>query len=408
MSDPQQPNMTDYSELTFQFGDRRLVGQEMVREQVERTVASGRVSHAYLFSGPPGVGKTAFALAFAEVINGVSHLTDLGEQAFSRKSSWFTHPDIHVFLPVPSKYSVEELRSRLQLLKEDPYEVVDFSLRPSLSDEDSSKNLRAFYPIDYFRDEIRPTAFLKPNEGEKTVIVITNVERMRAESANAFLKLLEEPSENLMFLLTTSHADALLPTVLSRCQHLQLRPLKTGEIERALVEKDGVPEEEARYLARVSGGNYAMTRFFDVKTLKETREAIVRYLRCAYTQDAVALSRMAQDWHSENSIEGQLALLNVMEVFLRDLLVYRSTGEDAMVTNADQMEVIRRFCDTLPEARLEDMIEEVSRLRPMVYRYVQPKLIYTVLALRFSWLMRGKEPEIGDGEPWRHLPAYSE
>lgn len=400
--------MTDYENLTFNFGDQRLVGQQFAKEQIKRIVHSGRISHSYLFSGPPGIGKTAFALAFAELINGVDHLTDLGNQAFSKKSSWFTHPDIHVFLPVPTSVSVEELRSRLELLRDDPYEIVDFSLRPSLTNEESTKNKRAFYPIDYFREEIRPTAYLKPNEGRKTVVIMTGIESMKKEAANAFLKLLEEPSEDLMFLLTTDHTEALLPTIISRCQHIQLSPLKTEQIEQALIQQDGLPEQDASYLARVSGGNYAMTRFFDVGTLKKTREEIIEYLRYAYVQDAVNITETAQDWQSGQNLEGQIAVLNVMEVFLRDLLVYRSTRKKELITNADQLDVIQKFCETLGEARLEEMIAQVNECKPMVYRNVQPKLIFTALALRFSRLMRDQDPEISREDSWKHLPAFSE
>lgn len=400
--------MIDYKDLTFNFGDHRLVGQDFAREQIKRIINSGRISHSYLFSGPPGIGKTAFALAFAELINGVDHLTDLGDQAFSKKSSWFTHPDIHVFLPVPTNVSVEELRERLELLREDPYEIVDFSLRPSLTNEESTKNKRAFYPIDYFREEIRPAAYYKPNEGQKTVIIMTGIESMKKEAANSFLKLLEEPAEDLIFLLTTDHTEALLPTIISRCQHIQLSPLKTKEIEQALIEQDGVDENEASYLARVSGGNYAMTRFFDVDTLKSTREAIIEYLRHSYSQDAVNITQTAQDWQSQENLEGQIAILNVMEVFLRDLLVFRATENKDLITNADQLEVIKKFCETLADARLEEMIEHVNDCKPMVYRNVQPKLIFTSLALRFSSLMRGNDPIINKEDSWKHLPAFSE
>ncbi|PAU95762.1 hypothetical protein CK503_01495 [Aliifodinibius salipaludis] len=400
--------MIDYKDLTFNFGDRRLVGQSFAREQIKRIIHSGRISHSYLFSGPPGIGKTAFALAFAELINGVDHLTNLGDQAFSKKSTWFTHPDIHVFLPVPTGVSVEELRERLELLREDPYEIVDFSLRPSLSNEESTKNKRAFYPIDYFREEIRPAAYYKPNEGQKTVIIMTGIESMKKEAANSFLKLLEEPAEDLIFLLTTDNTEALLPTIISRCQHIQLSSLKTKEIEQALIEQDGVDENEAGYLARVSGGNYAMTRFFDVDTLKNTREAIIEYLRYSYSQDAVNITQTAQDWQSQENLEGQIAILNVMEVFLRDLLVYRSTQNKELITNADQLDVIQKFCETMNDARLEDMIEQVNECKPMVYRNVQPKLIFTSLAFRFSSLMRGNDPIINKQDSWKHLPAFSE
>lgn len=405
--------MTEYNNLAFDFGDQRLVGQQFAREQIKRILQSERISHAYLFSGSPGTGKKAFALAFAELINGIDNLTRLGDQAFSKKSSWFTHPDIHVFLPVPTsairkKHVEKELRPRLEMLRDDPYEIVDFSLRPSLTDDTSSKNLQAFYPIDYFREHIRRAARLKPNEGRKTIIMLTDIEHMRKEAANAFLKLLEEPSEDLMFFLTTSHTEALLPTIISRCQHIQLSALKTKEIEQALVTYDGLSEEDAGYLARVSGGNYALTRFFDVNQLKSLRKEVVDYLRASYIQDAVKITRMSQDWQSQENIEGQIAILNVLEVFLRDLLVYRATENKALITNADQLDVIRKFCDTLSNARLQAMIEEVNKCKPMIYQYVQGKIVFTVLALRFSNLMRDRDPEISADEPYKHLPAFSE
>ena len=258
--------------MNISFGNNRLIGQKRAKDQIERMLHSERVSHAYLISGAPGVGKTAFALAFAEAMNGISNISDLGEYKSSKKSSWFSHPDIHVFIPKPTSAKIEEVRERLELLSKDPYEIINFSQRPSLNDDSSSKNLQAFYPIDYFRDEIRPIAKLRPNEGDRVVIIITQVETMRKETANAFLKLLEEPSDRLMFILTTESYESLLPTITSRCQHIPLGTLTQQEVEHGLVEIDKIPSDDAKYLARVSNGNYAATRFFDVSRLKQNRE----------------------------------------------------------------------------------------------------------------------------------------
>ena len=400
--------MTSYKDLEFELGDQRLVGQSKARNYLKRILKSGRIGHAYLFSGPPGSGKTATALAFAEVMNGISNLTDLGNQTFSKKSSWLNHPDIHLFLPVPTDYNVENFRERMKLLHDDPYEIVDFSHRPSLTDDDSTKNKQAFYPIKFFHDEVRPKAFLKPNEGRKTVVIITNIETMRKEAANAFLKLLEEPAEDLVFLLTTNSTEALLPTIISRCQHIQLSSLSTSDIEQALITHDDMPQDDARYLARISGGNYAMTRFFEVDQLKKMREEIVEYLRNSFTYDAVALTEIAKSWHNDHNIEGQITILNVLETFLRDLLVYRDTQEESLITNIGQVDTIKKFCKSLEEARLEEMINQTNSFRPMLYQYVQPKIIFTVLAMRFSSLMRNLDPEIPSSESWQHLPAYTD
>jgi DNA polymerase-3 subunit delta' len=394
--------------LKVSFGNQRLIGQQRAKSQIEKMLESNRISHAYLISGASGVGKTAFALAFAEVVNGISNLSDLGPNTTSKKSSWFTHPDIHVFIPKPTSAKVEELRERLELLSNDPYEIINFSQRPSLNDASNSKNLQSFYPIDYFRDEIRPVTKLRPNEGNRIVIIMTQVETMRKETANAFLKILEEPSDRLMFILTTESYESLLPTITSRCQHIALGTLTPSEVEQGLIHVDGIPEDDAKYLARVANGNYATTRFFDIERLKQNRAEVVQYLRWAFSHDAIALTKLAQDWQSSNNIEGLIAITNLLEMYIRDLMIYKETKNKTLITNIDQLESVVKFVDTLENARLDEMIKEVDKCRPQIYQNVSPKLLFIVLALRFSALMRGEDPVISDEESWKHLPAFVE
>ena len=392
----------------IKLGDRRIVGQQDALEQVKRIFLSDRLSHAYLITGPEGSGKTAFALMMAEAINGVDNLTDLKGNARSRKSSWFSHPDIHLFIPLPTSSSISELTERQQMLAEDPYEIVDFSMRPELGKDNSSKNKRAFYYIDYYREEIRPKTVLKPNEGRRTIMILTGIDTMRKEAANAFLKLLEEPSGDVMFILTADKTDQLLPTIMSRCQQIRLNPLSHDEVKHGLMTYDGYSEEDAAFLARISGGDYSKCRFLDLKTLQSTRKQTVDYLRYAYTQDAHALIKLVDGWQSNLNLESQIALSNTLEQLLRDIMVYRETANDSLITNIDQIDVIKKFCDSLQDARLERMIEELRDLKALFYNNVQFKLIFTVLAFRFGSLMRGNEPLINEETAWKHLPAFSE
>lgn len=390
------------------FGDRRLVGQNHAREQVERLLKTARLGHAYLFSGKSGAGTTAFALAMAEAINGIDHLTDLKESAVSKKSSWFNHPDIHVFLPLPSSVGTDELRARLKILAEDPYEIVDFSLRPALTDAESSKNRRAFYGIDYFNDEIRSKTVLKPNEGRRTILVITGIDTMRKESANAFLKMLEEPPDNLLFILTTENSDQLLPTIISRCQQIRLTPLSEDNVAEGLIRHDGLAEDDARYLARISGGNYSLMRFYDIKSIRKNRSEIIQFLRWSYTQDVPSILKLVQDWQSSLNSESQIALANTLELLLRDIHLFGATRNKNLVTNIDQIDTIQKFSDSLPDARIDDMIEHLQELKDLLYQNVQFKFIFTVLSTRFFYLMRGLDPVIKSNENHKHLPALIE
>ena len=399
-------NKENSSKTDIAFGEPGLVGQQLARQRIQKIIHSNRISHAYLFTGPKGIGKKAFAIAFAELLNGVSNVTELGEEQYSKKSSWFTHPDIHLFIPMPTQANDTELSKRLQLLAKDPYEIVDFSLRPSLTDDETNKNLRAFYPIKYFRNSIKPVSRLKPNEGKKTVIIISNIEQMRTQSANAFLKLLEEPSQNVIFLLTCDNQEALLPTIISRCQLIRMSPLKSTEIEHALVEKDNYSRDDAQYLARLSGGNYSITKFYDIDTLKVIRDNVMRFLRISYSLDATRIIEMANDWHSNHTRENQIAILNTLEMLLRDLMVYRETQNRNHITNIDQLEAIQKFAERLPNARLSSMLEVVAELRKNLYQNVQGKFIFTVLAIRFYHLIRDKDPQIPTNHPWKHIPAY--
>lgn len=390
------------------FGDRRLVGQNNARQQAENLLRTDRLSHAYLITGPEGSGKTAFSLAMAEVVNGVDHLTDLKGTSVSKKSSWYTHPDIHLFIPLPTSVGMSELQARLELLSKDPYEIVDFSVRPALTDAESSKNRRAFYSIEYYHSEIRPKTVYKPNEGRRTVVILTGIDTMRKESSNAFLKLLEEPSENVLFILTASKTDQLLPTIISRCQHIRLNRLSENEIKEGLIRFDNKSEEEAAFLARLSDGNYSLTRFFDVDTLQQTRTEAIDFLRYSYTQDVPRLLSIIKEWNRALNRENQIALCNTLEQLLRDILVYGETGNANLVNNVDKIDVIQKFCNSMKDALIVDMIEHLHSLKVLLYQNVQFKYIFTALSLRYSFLMRGKPPVISRDDNWKHLPALTE
>jgi len=389
------------------FASKSLVGQPKAKDTIGRTLTSGRLHHAYLLSGPEGSGKKVAALAMAEAINGISNLTEPLTDIRSKKSSWLHHPDIHVFVPIPSQVSFKDVQQRLEMLATDPYSVVDFGHLPEIGGKDVSKNRKSFYPLAYYEKDIRPAAFLTPNEGARTVIIITRIETMRKEVTNAFLKLLEEPPDQVMFILTSDQPDMLLPTIISRCQHIPFTPVAVEDIERNLIESHKFDPGNARYLSRISGGNYAMTRFYDLENLKEQRESIVKFLRASYATDAKAISDQADAWNKDLNSDATIDLLNMMEVLLRDIWVWSHTGSADKIINIDQTDVIQRFSDSLKQARIPEMIGEIADMKAHMVHNVNIRLLFIVLSLRFARLMRGSDVLIPDDRSWSHIPQLS-
>jgi DNA polymerase-3 subunit delta' len=192
----------------------RLLGQKRARSMLNRSLASNRIAHAYLFRGPDGVGKKLFAKEMAKGLNcRVSGpLKSCEECSSCRKFHSGNHPDFHVETPEKGSIKIDRIREITKSLSYPPYE----SLR--------------------------------------RVIVLEDIQAMRAEAANSLLKTLEEPPEANVLILTAEASKEVLPTIRSRCQVIPFFGLTDEETRRILVDKHGMGQEAA-ILARLSGGS---------------------------------------------------------------------------------------------------------------------------------------------------------
>ena len=368
----------------------RLIDQERVKMSLRRGLDSGRVAHAYLFSGPYGVGKRLAALAFAQALQCKKGGTEgCGTCLDCRKVRRLIHPDVHVLFPTPNDAGMEDIAERLQKLADNPYATVDFVRRPSLSDPARISNKQAQYSVSRVHEELLHTLSYKPVEGRYKIAVVTDAELFNVKAANAFLKLLEEPAPRTVFLLTTTRLDQVLPTIVSRCQRLRFDLLTPGAIEERLRADAVVPFEEAAAIARMADGSYS--RALDLaenEDLLGTRQLVLDFLRHAYLRSGDRLVDLVE-MISKVGREQIKGLFKLLLSWLRDLLLYRTMGNALSLVNIDQAEAVAKFCNKLPKADLEAMINLVEEAADLVERNVHTGLLVTALANALGRAMRG-------------------
>ncbi len=367
-----------------------VIGQNRVVETLRRSIAAQRVAHAYLFRGPHGCGKRAAALAFAMALECEAGGDEpCGTCNACHKVKKLIHPDVRVLFPYPKDTPEEDIGERLRLIGENPYEEIDYIRRPSLSDNGKSSNKQARYSVDRIHEELRRTLSYKVHEGRYKVAVVIDADALRVEAANAFLKLLEEPTPDTVFILTTARPDRLLPTVLSRCQHVRFDSLSIRQIEAALVERKSLDQAPASVLARMSGGSY--TRAIGLATdedMLQRRDVVVDFLRYSYVQNADHIMDLAESISrtGREQVKGFLAL---MLQWIRDLLLFRVEGDEANIVNIDQRETISNFCVNIPDAKLSVMVRLTEQALRLVERNIHVSLLLLVLSQQLARAMRG-------------------
>lgn len=192
--------------------DWPVVGHELAVHNLQRAMVTDHLSHAYLLSGPPQVGKTTLARAAAQALFCTSDRPPCGACTACQKVLSDIHPDLFVVAPQPTSILIEQIR------------------------------------------ELQRQAALSPMEGTRKIFIVRRIEAATPEAANCMLKTLEEPPAHAVLFLTLTEGEDILPTVASRCQRIQLRRVAREQIARDLRERWGASEKEAELLARLSEG----------------------------------------------------------------------------------------------------------------------------------------------------------
>ncbi len=326
----------------------RVVGQDRAVAALQRGLAEGKVAHAYLFVGPARVGKGTLARELAQALNCEGGDPPCQECSQCRRIAAGIHADVQVV-------SVE-----------------------TGGDGGPHKDIS----IQQIR-EIERAVSLRPFEGRCRVIIIDPADALNEEAQNAFLKTLEEPPPNVVFVLVTTRPQALRATIHSRCQRLELAPLPLARVEEALREGWQVAPSQAQLLARLSRGclGWAIAALEDQEVMRVRREAVmdIRSLAAASIQERFAYAfEVAGRFQRDRAVV--LAVLDLWREWWRDVLLV-AAGCEENVTNVDLGDILRGDAARYDVAAVTRFLRSLAGCKRYLEENVNARLALEVLML---------------------------
>ncbi|MBE3588558.1 MAG: DNA polymerase III subunit delta' [Thermoanaerobacteraceae bacterium] len=319
----------------------RIIGHEHIVTALRRVVEEERVAHAYLFAGPSGVGKTTVAGAFAAAL--LCRQPRLGDACGQCRDclqvAGENHPDLHRILPEGSSIKIEQVREMLRRL------------------------------------------VLRPYQGERQVHLVMDADLMTAGAANCLLKTLEEPPPGAVLILITARPQALLPTVVSRCQVFTFHPLPVAAVAAVLDRELSLPPAEAQTLARLSGG--CPGRALQMAAVEggygAEREKVLELAVMMGRATGGETLSLAASWAEDK--QRALVGLELLQMWYRDLLVWRETGDGEMLINRDRREAIAREAARYDRGGLLSRIRAIEETRNSLAVNVNTRLALEMLFL---------------------------
>jgi len=324
-----------------------IINQEENLESLKNTISNKKIANSYLFYGAEGSGMEAMAMEYAAMLNCLEGGLDAcGECLSCKKISNLEYSNLDLVYPVKRKGSRDD---------KDPFSSYSEKQMKEVQDEIGKKAQNPYHkiqlpkansiPISFIR-KIQKNIHLSSNSKGWKVILFFEVHKMTVPAANAFLKILEEPPEQSVFILTTSQISEILPTIKSRCQTLFFPPLKNEDIMNRLQHKK-IPPEELNLIVNLAGGDYSEALKLCDQGIAEIKNKTLEILRSIARWDKKAIYNYVEEltglYKKNNTVFNQL--IRSIGFWFRDAAYVKSGAEEDSLIHSDQYEEISNFVD---------------------------------------------------------------
>lgn len=365
----------------------KVVGQNEVKTRLLHMAESGQIPHALLLTGPQGCGKMALALSLA------SHMLCPESDAYGpcghckqcHMMTDLVHPDLHFSFPVikPAGASGEYKASSddhivawRAMLAQSPYFTIQDWLEAM-----NAANQQAIIGVGESVKLLRQMA-LKSSQGGYKIAIIWMPERMNVECANKLLKLLEEPPAGSLFILVSEEPEKLLPTIISRTQELQIKPISTTEITQALTHR-ALDADNARRIAEIAQGSW--TKALEILNPHSECHAFlqmfIKMMRLVYLRDLRGIKKTVGEI-TEYGREKQLRLIDFFLRMFRESFVYNFGCPQLNHMTLEEEKFVRNFAKYINEKNILNIVRHFELARRDIRQNAGAKIVFFDLALR--------------------------
>ena len=317
-----------------------ILGHDSIKQHFQKAIGLHKVSHAYILAGEAGMGRKSLAHAFA--------LTLLCEKGGSqpcmnchacKQVLSGNHPDlIHVTHEKPGSIGVDDIR-----------------------------------------EQINDTIMIRPYSSYYKVYIVDDAEKMTIQAQNALLKTIEEPPSYAVIILLTINEDLFLPTILSRCVQLKLKPLKDSVIQAYLKETMGIPEREAQLYAAFARGNLGKAiKLSDSEEFKDMYKRLLSMLRNIMNMDISQLLDYSKKLKEEMDI---YECLDFMQVWYRDALMFKVTNDANLLIFKDEYSTISDMSRHIGYDGFENILQAIEKARIRLQANVNMELAMELMFL---------------------------
>lgn len=304
-------------------GFENIIGQEQIKAHLQGALESQKVSHAYIINGEKSSGKEFIARIFAMALQCERGGKDPCNECHSCKQALSKNqPDIlYVSHEKPNTISVDDIRA-----------------------------------------QVNNDVAVKPYSSRYKVYIINEAEKMTPQAQNAILKTLEEPPEYAVILLLVSNVNTLLPTILSRCVLLNMKPVRDSLMKKYLMEELQIPDYKADVCVAFARGNVgkakALASSEEFENVKSEALGLLKYVQDMEIPEIVMAIKRIGEYRLEVN-----DYLDILAIWYRDVLLFKATADVNHLVFREEIQTIRRVAGRSSYEGIENVIRALDKAK---------------------------------------------